>query len=526
MSDDPVRVSVVLPFLDAERFLGESVESVRAQTYPHWELLLVDDGSTDGSTEIARGYAALDPGRVRHLEHPGRENRGISASRNLGIREARGEFLALLDADDVWLPDKLARHVPLLEAHPEAGMLYGDTLYWHSWTGDAADRGRDHCPPLGVPRGAVIDGRALLRKQLAGDAESPCTCSVLSRRAVVERVGGFEDAFRGMHEDQVFYAKMLLEAPAFVAHGCLERYRRYPGESGSVTAAHAEPRALAAARLAYLDWLAGHLEARGLAGGDLWRIVDDARRALRRPRTHAWRAFARRGARAVARALGVGTPRPGAVRFGHLRRTRPINRHWGWERGQPVDRHYIENFLARHAGDVRGRVLEVGDDAYTRRFGGDRVTRRDVLHVHAGDPSATVVADLAGADHVPPDAFDCVILTQTLHLVYDVRSAMRTLHRILRPGGTLLATAPGISQTTDDAWRESWYWAFTVPSMRRLALECFPADGVEVESHGNVLAAVAFLHGLAREELRPAELAAADGDFPVVVTLRARKPPA
>jgi SAM-dependent methyltransferase len=526
VSDDPIRVSVVLPFLNAERFLRESVESVLAQTYPHWELLLVDDGSADGSTAVAREYARRDPGRVRYLAHPGHQNRGISASRNLGIRASGGEFVALLDADDVWLPEKLERHVPQLAAHPEAGMLYGDTLYWYGWTGDAADRGRDYRPPLGVPRGAVVDGRGLLLRQLAGEAESPCTCSVLSRRAVVERVGGFEDAFRGMHEDQVFYAKMLLEAPAFVADGCFERYRRYRGESDSVTAAHAEPQALAAARLAYLDWLAGHLAARGLAGSELQRIVDDARRACRGPRARAWRALARRGARAVAAALGVGTPRPGAVRFGHLRRTRPINRHWGWERGQPVDRFYIERFLARHAGDVRGRVLEAGDDAYTRRFGGGRVTRRDVLHVHAGDPAATVVADLASADHVPSDAFDCIILTQTLHLVYDVRAAMRTLHRILRPGGTLLATAPGISQTTDDSWRESWYWALTAPSMRRLALECFPADRVEVESHGNVLAAVAFLHGLAREELRPAELAAADGDFPVVVALRARKPPA
>ncbi len=223
--------------------------------------------------------------------------------------------------------------------------------------------------------------------------------------------------------------------------------------------------------------------------------------------------------------LGAETPAPGAVRFGHLRRTRPINRHWGWERGQPVDRYYIEGFLARQAQDIRGRVLEVGDDSYTRQFGGDRVTQRDVLHVHAGSPLATVVADLADADHVPSDTFDCIILTQTLHLVFDIRAAMRTLERILAPGGTLLVTVPGISQTTDENWRDSWYWALTVPSLRRLAEERFPAGAVTVESHGNVLTAVAFLHGLAREELRARELAVVDRDFPLVVTLRARKPP-
>ena len=221
-----------------------------------------------------------------------------------------------------------------------------------------------------------------------------------------------------------------------------------------------------------------------------------------------------------------GAERPvGWVNFGHLRRVTPIARRFGLDRGTPVDRYYIASFLAAHASDVRGRVLEIGDASYTRRYGGDRVTRSDVLHAVPGNPEATLVGDLASGEGLPSDAFDCVILTQTLHLVFDVRAAMRTLHRILRPGGTLLVTVPGISQTTDDNWRDSWYWALTVPAMRRLALECFPEALVEVESHGNVLTAVAFLHGLARQELRAGELAVVDRDFPLVVTLRARKAP-
>lgn len=224
--------------------------------------------------------------------------------------------------------------------------------------------------------------------------------------------------------------------------------------------------------------------------------------------------------------LGGGPPPAGWVRFGDLRRTTPISRRWGFERGRPVDRFYIEQFLARHAQDVRGRVLEVGDDAYTRRFGGERVTQCDVLHVTPGHPLATVIADLSDADHLPADRFDCIILTQTLHLIYDVKRAARTLCRILKPGGVLLLTVPGISQTTDDEWRHSWYWSFTVPSLTRLASETFGDGAFEVESHGNVLAAVAFLHGLARRELRPDELSAHDPDFPVTLTLRAVKRPA
>jgi len=103
VSDTPL-VSVITIFLDAERFLNEAIESLRAQTYERWELLLVDDGSRDGSSEIAREHAARDPHRIRVLEHAGHANLGMSASRNLGIAHARGDLVALLDADDVYLP--------------------------------------------------------------------------------------------------------------------------------------------------------------------------------------------------------------------------------------------------------------------------------------------------------------------------------------------------------------------------------------------------------------------------------------
>jgi SAM-dependent methyltransferase len=216
-------------------------------------------------------------------------------------------------------------------------------------------------------------------------------------------------------------------------------------------------------------------------------------------------------------------PPVGTVRFGDLRRVEPISRVFGFDRGRPVDRYYIESFLGRHAADVRGRVLEVGDASYTRQFGGDRVTRSDVLHVSEGAPGATVVADLSDAGHVPSDAFDCVVLTQTLHLVYDVRAAIRTLHRILAPGGVLLCTFPGISQIDRYDWHDTWYWSFTALAARRMFGEVFPADNLTVETHGNVLAAVAFLQGLAVEELSPEELDHHDPDYEVTVAVRAVK---
>lgn len=219
-----------------------------------------------------------------------------------------------------------------------------------------------------------------------------------------------------------------------------------------------------------------------------------------------------------------GRPPVGRVNFGSLRRLTPISLEFGYDRGLPIDRYYIESFLARQANDIRGRVLEIGDDCYTRQFGGDRVTTRNVLHIKEGNPLATFVGDLTNADHIPSDAFDCFILTQTLHLVYDFRSALKTIHRILKPGGVVLATFPGISQISIDEWADYWYWAFTTRSARQMFEEFFPSTNVKVEAHGNVLAAIAFLQGLCVDELSQKELDHRDRPYELLITVRAIKP--
>jgi SAM-dependent methyltransferase len=218
-------------------------------------------------------------------------------------------------------------------------------------------------------------------------------------------------------------------------------------------------------------------------------------------------------------------PPIGWASFGSLRRVRPISPFWGSERGLPVDRYYIERFLAAYISDIRGHGLEVKENLYSSRFGGNRVTKLDILHPEEGNPKATIVADLTKGDHLPSDAFDFIILTQTLHLIYDVRAALATLHRILKPGGTLLATVSGISKISrDDMDRWGHNWAFTTRSAEELFHEFFPEQNVKVKSHGNVLAAIAFLHGLAAEELHQRELDYEDPDFQVLITIRGVKP--
>jgi SAM-dependent methyltransferase len=217
-------------------------------------------------------------------------------------------------------------------------------------------------------------------------------------------------------------------------------------------------------------------------------------------------------------------PQLGSVRYGELRRTQPISRHFGCDRGGAVDRHYIEGFLDRHRPDVRGHVLEVGEDTYTRRYGGDQVERCDVLHVSADNRNATIVADLADAPHIPDDTFDCIILTQTLQLIFRPDAALATLHRVLKPGGVLLLTVPGITQiATDSEWGSTWYWSFTDRSVGRLLEEAFGEGRTETGVHGNVLAAATQLYGLGAMELTPEELAHTDPDYQVIITGRAVK---
>ena len=211
-----------------------------------------------------------------------------------------------------------------------------------------------------------------------------------------------------------------------------------------------------------------------------------------------------------------------SIDFGDFRRTTPVSRYWGFDRGVPIDRYYIARFLQRHAGDVAGRVLEIGDNSYTRRFGEDRVERSDVLHVE-DSATATIVADLASSDPVPLGAFDCAIVTQTLHLIYDVPAAVRRLHDMLVPGGVVLATVPGITPVDADEWRDRWAWSFTPMSVRRRFEEAFPPRSVSVEAFGNVLAASAFLFGLAAEELAASELDVYDPRYPVTIAIRAER---
>ena len=294
------RVSIITPFLNAGPFIEESINSVLAQTYDDWELLLVDDGSTDASTDIATRYAAAYADKVRYLCHEDRQNRGASASRNLGTRHARGEYLAFLDADDVYLPRKLEVLVPILDAHPEVVMLYAATEYWHSWSGRPQDARRDWVwRRYGAEPGLAVEPPRMLVRFLDDGGTVPCMGGLLVRRAAVDSVGGWEESFRRICTDQVFHAKLCLKFPVMIVDECLDRYRQHENSS-----CHTVERAgqMNASFVTYLTWLESYVGAQP--------IVDPAgraavRRALRRYRYPLLHRAQRRARRYNARLRGL-----------------------------------------------------------------------------------------------------------------------------------------------------------------------------------------------------------------------------
>lgn len=208
---------------------------------------------------------------------------------------------------------------------------------------------------------------------------------------------------------------------------------------------------------------------------------------------------------------------------GDFDRLTPFSTGFGYDRGGPVDRYYIENFLKQTSSYIKGRVLEIGGNEYTMLFGGNKIKQSDILHIDESNDKATFVGDISNAPQIPDNTFDAVILTQTLHLIYNFKDALNTCHRILKPGGVLLLTVPGITPIDHGEWKDIWYWAFTNKSMKKLMPEAFPGGHIEVNSFGNIFIATAFLYGMGLPEVDKKKLDYNDPHFQVIITVKAIK---
>ena len=251
MKDDQPLVSIILCFYNEERFIEQAVQSVINQTNTSWELILVDDGSSDLSVGMAKKYAEEYPDKIIYMEHEGHSNKGLSASRNAGIKISRGQFVAVIDADDVWLAGKLANQLFLFENHPDASVILESSLYWYSWNDPKA---RDIPIPIGVAQDRVYEPpQLMLALYPLGKGAAPCPSGIMVRRSVFDK-SKFEESFRGiyqMYEDQGFLCKIYLREKIFVSSACNNQYRQRPS---SLVSAVYETGKYDSVRKYYLDW--------------------------------------------------------------------------------------------------------------------------------------------------------------------------------------------------------------------------------------------------------------------------------
>src|SRR5436190_4105786 len=518
-------VGVVITTYNHAHFLGKAIESVLAQTEAAAEIIVVDDGSIDDAAGVVARYDS-----VRLLRQA---NQGLAVARNAGLAAIKTDKVIFLDADDRLFPNAVAAGLGCFARAQECGFVYGG---YRQISLNGQRHIDNHYRAIGTE--PYLD---LLRCNVVG-----MHGAVMYDTAKLIKSGGFDPTLRRC-EDYDVYLRMSRLFPV-ASHPQL--VAEYFWHGGNMSANHRE----------MLDWVlqVHHQQlphaAENPEAADAWR--DGQRRwrdvyvgqLLTEARRH-WAAHHRtaaigRAMRALSASPAASTryvlncgrrsmaylressggrrpPPVGSVNLGDLDRSTPIGTDFGVDRGMPIDRRYIEKFLERHAADIAGRVLELQDDSYCRRFGGSRVTRQDVLNL-SDKAGATMVGDLCDPRTLPDGAYDCLVLTQMLQYVLDVRAAIRQVHRALAPGGVVLLTVPGIS-ATDRGVTGAWCWSFTPHSASCLFSEVFGRENVRVQSHGNVYAAAAFLHGLAVEEVDADRLDGHDPAYPVTVTVRAVK---
>ncbi|HLO15729.1 MAG TPA: glycosyltransferase family A protein [Anaerolineales bacterium] len=532
MNEKPM-VSVILIFLDEEQFIREAVESVFAQSYDHWELILVDDGSTDDSTTIARCYAEAHPEKIHYLEHQGHQNRGMSASRNLGIVNAKGGYIAFLDGDDVWLPHKLEQQVRILENLPEAGMVFGPTQWWYGWTGKQEDISQDFLQELGIPPNTLLQPPELLTRFLPRESISPCTCSVLLRREIVDQVGRFEEIFKGLYEDQAFFAKVALTTPIFISSSPAAKYRQHSDSNCSIAEKNGQYRA---ARTVFLNWLTNYLKSQDYHNQEVWPVLRREMRSMRPSIFDRLYELARAGLPGrVYRSLRrlklrwYALPILRHLRLLQLRRLQPIGN--GRQRGTPIVRYYWDLFLQQHKTDIHGAVLEIGTTTTVRQYGGANIIRADAIDLTAHSSEVTVVSDLSRADAVPSNGYHCFVNQFTTHLIYDIEAALYHSIRILKPGGVLLINFPCLDYyfprgldmgTGEPLYMYRWFTPIEVENLlRHLGLR---ASDYSLECYGNLFTRVAYQMNLPAEELTQRELTFADAGHPLLICARVVKP--
>jgi glycosyltransferase involved in cell wall biosynthesis/SAM-dependent methyltransferase len=532
-------VSVVITCYNQGRYLRDAIESVIAQTYQPLQIIVIDDGSTDNTREIAESYTQVN--------YVFQFNSGLSAARNAGFDQSSGEFVVFLDADDWLYPEGVSANVHELQKRPDCAFVSG----WHDKV-DEFRRSVKNDEQIAVSDNHFIQ---LLKGNYIG-----MHAAVMYRRSILQNYR-FDTSLKAC-EDYDLYLRIARDHPvishskkiaAYRIHGAnmsaripfmlenvLEVCKKQESQLKSDEERKAYKEGLHIWNEYYSDKLYNHLmyqagknkcfpsqkEAEVLIRNKPLGFV---KLSIKRTRDVLTSGLKNNLPDPILKTLhNVGvydryTPKPGKVNTGDFERTTPFSYDFGFDRGGAIDRYYIEKFLQQHELAVKGRVLEIGDNEYTLRFGKDRIEKSEILHVDDSNPRASYVGDISNAPHIPSDNFDCIILTQTLHLIYDFKAALSTCYRILKPGGSLLLTVPGISHVDHGKWKDYWLWSFTDTSIRRVLNETFINADVDVRTYGNVYAAAAFLYGMGLPEFKRENLEKTDPSYQVIISAKATK---
>jgi len=529
-------VSVIIPCFNHGKFLPDAVASVRSQNYAATEIIIIDDGSTDNTQQIAQ--------KLTGVKYIHQKNQGLSSARNNGVRQSAGEYLVFLDADDWLLPNAISINLTFLQQDASLAFVSGAHEKVFVETGEK------------VLTSQIINENHywyFLQGNYIG-----MHATVMYRRSVFESFK-FDETLKAC-EDYDLYLKIARKFPILHHTQEIAAYRIHnTNMSGnipmmldavlSVLTRQKESLYNTSERAAYKK---GHKIWKDYYGDLIYKRLLQKGKNL--PRALYFKTLAthtpklaikymlqnnqgiKSAIKKVVPPVGkkwlgkIGVykkfvPPVGTVNAGDLKRTNPFSTQFGYDRGGPVDRYYIENFLGNEAAVIKGRVLEVGDNEYSLFYGGSKITQSDILHVHEQNSKATIIGDLSNAPQIEDNIFDCIVLTQTLHLIYDFKAALTTCHRILKPGGVLLLTAPGITPIDHDEWKNTWFWSFTRFSLSKLMEESFPAGHVTVTAHGNVYVASAFLYGMGVKEVSKETLDYYDEHFPVIITVKVVKAP-
>ena len=540
-------VSVVIPCYNHGAYLAEAIKSVVAQTYPNIEIIVIDDGSTDNTKEVTWGFE-----KVQYIHQ---KNQGLSAARNTGIKNAKGDYIIFTDADDWFLPDAIETNLQLLLQNPDAAFVSGGhkkvtpsgetieeekfdvadkhyqnllqgnyigmhgTVLYQAWAFEKVQYDttlkacEDYDVYLKLARNhpvlhhtKTIAAYRIHNQNMSGNIPLmlETVLNVLQRQQPLLKNEEEKKAFlNGQKIWKAYYTKLLFKKG-------IQAFRQAQDKPFSKSHTPLRPKERRTL-LKYSKWL--YIKYRKHAAK--MKTKKWIKKSLP-PAVAGW--LQKRG---LYKAY---IPAPGAIDLGSLNRTKPFSTQFGYDRGGPVDRYYIENFLAQNKGHIKGRALEIGDNEYTLRFGGDSITKSDILHIDDSNKNATFIGDLSNAPQLPDASFDCIVLTQTLHLIYDYKDALRTCYRILKPGGALLLTVPGISHIDQGEWKNIWLWSFTQASVKKLLAETFSKAHITIETFGNVLAATAFLYGMGLPEIKQKQLDETDPHYQVIITACAIKP--